>query len=304
MIRWGLIGGSDIAATRMIPALRALGQSRVAVSSSSAERAELFARDEQLLVGHARRLRWTQLIKVLARWRSAADDTTGRDTAQRQRDHRRAFAARTFGGNVEVSASMDPVNGEIWLGELERLEQQLFEADWAEARDRLGAHATSDDLARTTAQRRHDAMVEMAKRSKAHGDKPVTGRPLITVLWGADAMRAALCETETGVQLTPGHVLPLLTDADLERIVFDGASRVLDVGARSRFYQGALRRAIEVRDLHCQHPSGCDVPATHCQIDHITPYEDGGETTQDNGRAYCGCHNRGRQRRHPPPEAA
>ncbi|ACV80394.1 Gfo/Idh/MocA family protein [Nakamurella multipartita] len=43
MIRWGLIGGSDIAATRMIPALRALGQSPVAVSSSSAERAELFA---------------------------------------------------------------------------------------------------------------------------------------------------------------------------------------------------------------------------------------------------------------------
>jgi 1,5-anhydro-D-fructose reductase (1,5-anhydro-D-mannitol-forming) len=43
MTRWGLIGGSDIAATRMIPAMRALGQSPVAVSSSSAERAELFA---------------------------------------------------------------------------------------------------------------------------------------------------------------------------------------------------------------------------------------------------------------------
>lgn len=43
MIRWGLIGGSDIAATRMVPAMRAIGQAPVAVSSSSAERAELFA---------------------------------------------------------------------------------------------------------------------------------------------------------------------------------------------------------------------------------------------------------------------
>ena len=43
MVRWGLIGGSDIAATRMIPAMRAIGQTPVAVSSSSAQRAELFA---------------------------------------------------------------------------------------------------------------------------------------------------------------------------------------------------------------------------------------------------------------------
>lgn len=43
MLRWGLIGGSDIAATRMIPAMRAVGHTPVAVSSSSPERAELFA---------------------------------------------------------------------------------------------------------------------------------------------------------------------------------------------------------------------------------------------------------------------
>ncbi len=43
MLRWGLIGGSDISATRMIPAMRAVDQAPVAVSSSSLERAELFA---------------------------------------------------------------------------------------------------------------------------------------------------------------------------------------------------------------------------------------------------------------------
>jgi len=34
-VRWGLIGGSDIAATRMIPAMRAPGQPTCAVASST-----------------------------------------------------------------------------------------------------------------------------------------------------------------------------------------------------------------------------------------------------------------------------
>jgi 1,5-anhydro-D-fructose reductase (1,5-anhydro-D-mannitol-forming) len=42
-LRWGLIGASDIAATRVIPALRALGDRIVGVLSSSEERARAFA---------------------------------------------------------------------------------------------------------------------------------------------------------------------------------------------------------------------------------------------------------------------
>lgn len=47
--------------------------------------------------------------------------------------------------------------------ELGRLEQQEFAADWAEARSRLGEAATAADLQRTPAQRRHDALVRMAR---------------------------------------------------------------------------------------------------------------------------------------------
>jgi 1,5-anhydro-D-fructose reductase (1,5-anhydro-D-mannitol-forming) len=42
-LRWGLIGASDIASTRMIPAMRRLGHEAVAVLSSSAERGEAYA---------------------------------------------------------------------------------------------------------------------------------------------------------------------------------------------------------------------------------------------------------------------
>jgi 5-methylcytosine-specific restriction endonuclease McrA len=47
-----------------------------------------------------------------------------------------------------------------------------------------------------------------------------------------------------------------------------------------------------VRDRHCQHPAGCDVPVDRCDVDHIVPHARGGETSQFNGRLECTAHNR------------
>jgi 5-methylcytosine-specific restriction endonuclease McrA len=66
---------------------------------------------------------------------------------------------------------------------------------------------------------------------------------------------------------------------------------VVSVSHRRRF-TGALRRAIEVRDRHCAHPSGCEVPAHLCDVDHIVPWSQGGATSQENGRLLCSTHNR------------
>ncbi len=92
-------------------------------------------------------------------------------------------------------------------------------------------------------------------------------------------------------ELTRLERILYLDDADLERIVFDGPDRVLSVSTRRRF-TGALRRAIEVRDRHCQHPSGCDEPAPTCDVDHIEPWPIARRTSQDNGRLQCRPHNR------------
>jgi 1,5-anhydro-D-fructose reductase (1,5-anhydro-D-mannitol-forming) len=50
-LRWGLIGASDIGATRIVPAIRAAGQSVAGVLSSSAERAREYARRHELTFG-------------------------------------------------------------------------------------------------------------------------------------------------------------------------------------------------------------------------------------------------------------
>ena len=62
-----------------------------------------------------------------------------------------------------------------------------------------------------------------------------------------------------------------------------------DVGEHRRFFTGATRRAVQVRDGECFHPY-CDTPAADCDIDHTQPWTAGGLTTQDNGRPACGFH--------------
>ncbi|HEV3364068.1 MAG TPA: HNH endonuclease signature motif containing protein [Acidimicrobiia bacterium] len=76
----------------------------------------------------------------------------------------------------------------------------------------------------------------------------------------------------------------------------------MNAGVRRRLFSGATRRAVEVRDRQC-FGELCDVPAEHCEIDHIH-WAEGGLTTEDNGRPACAYHNRGRHRRSYPPPLA
>ena len=141
----------------------------------------------------------------------------------------------------------------------------------------------------------------MARRSAALPDGARLPVPLFTVLLGHDSLKRT-CELANGTVIAPGALVPWLSEFDLERIVFAGPSRVIDVGRRTRVFRGALRRAIEARDRTCFNET-CDVPAERCQVDHAVPHAAGGETTQDNGRLACKFHNLDRHRRGPPGES-
>src|SRR5262249_47783985 len=97
-----------------------------------------------------------------------------------------------------------------------------------------------------------------------------------------------------GTPVAPGVVAELLgaPDTAIERIVFDGPRRIVEVG-HTRLFRSALRRALEIRDRRCTHPT-CDVPAPRCQADHVTPWSHDGSTTLTNGQLQCAFHNRWR----------
>ena len=52
----------------------------------------------------------------------------------------------------------------------------------------------------------------------------------------------------------------------------------------------ALADFVRCRDLTCRWP-GCDVPATHCDIDHTIPHAAGGPTHAANLKCYCRTHH-------------
>src|ERR1700677_2926506 len=251
---------------------------------------EALARDEELLVGEACTLRPDQFVRVAAYWEQLADPDGVEVEGQAQVDHREVYLAQSLDKMFLGKMTLDPVSGATVAGELNRLEHLLFEVDWAEAKEALGHEPTADQLARTSGQRRADALVEMAARSKiapADGRRPA---PLFTVLVGWETLHGRVLELAGGSVLTPGALLPWLDQAYLERAVFQPGGRV-EVGATTRLFTGATRRAIELRDRECTHPY-CDQRLEDCEVDHIVPYAAGGPTTQENGRLLCGFHNR------------
>ena len=284
-----------------------LDAAELILSLDDPDRHDALVEDQKLLVGHATELPYPDLVPVVRAWKDLHDPDQADKDAGKRDEERSVHASSTIGGQVRLDGWLTPVGGAVWLAEMERLEQKLFEADWAEARDRLGDDATASDLLRTPAQRRHDATVEMAERSAAYtGDSPApNGRVVANVHIDYETFMAELarhqglayeyptdrlCELADGTPLVPSEALNLALGGEVRRIVFGADGHVLDFGRARRLFTKALAEAIGARDRRCQHP-GCLLPAAKCQIDHVHEHQDGGPTSEANGQCLCRFHN-------------
>jgi hypothetical protein len=296
----------------------------VLIAADSDTTHEALLLQERELVAQGTTLSHHQFVQYLGYWLHRADREGAEDQAERRCAQREVYLVQSFEDMWLGQMTLDPISGAIVRGELDRLEQLFFEAEWAEAKERLGREPLVSELTRSPGQRRADALVEMATRSKAahDGRRPA---PLFTVLVDYESLHGRLSQLEDGTVLPPGTLMPWLMQADVERATFKlggqvemGAPSKLaaltpealkkavftpqrrnEVAPTTRLFTGATRRAIEVRDRTCAHPT-CDVPASRCQIDHIQPWSQGGDTTQENGRLLCGRHNRMRNQREQP----
>ena len=278
-----------------------------AIASARRHRTEAsMARDEEMLVAQAASMGFEDFHRALGYWKQLADPEGADAADEDRRAARNVYLESSFTGMWLGQMTLDPVSGSIVAGELNRLEHELFEADCAAARERLGRTPRIDELARDGGQRRADALVEMATRSASAPADGIRPAPLFSVLVGYETLHGRICELEDGTVLAPSALLPWMQAAYFERAIFSLGTRV-DVSVRARLFTGGTRRAIELRDRICTHPY-CYEPAETCEADHIQPYADGGPTTQENGRLLCGFHNRLRnqreQRERPPPVAA
>lgn len=238
---------------------------------------ESFGRDEAMLVGFCATMRHEDASRAIDYWLAHLDPDADEADHQRRRDQRRFGTVATLDQMTHVEGMLDPLTAAMFNGELDRLSMKMLKTDRASGSDR------------TAVQRRADALAMMALRSRQlnGGKRPA---PLLSIVIGRESF-ARMCELANGTRLAPGLLVPLLSEAQIETFIFGGRKRL--VGAsRKRFFTGALRRAIEIRDRRCTHPSGCDIHAEWSDVDHIIAHSRLGPTAFENGRVRCATHNR------------
>ena len=189
-----------------------------------------------------------------------ADPDGAEDRAAAERAAREVHLSPSFDGMFFGGMTFDPVSGEIVSGTMRIIEQELFEADWAEAKERLGREPMIFDLRRNAGQRRADALVEMAIRART---APVGGRrpaPLFTIVAGYETFAGPVCELWNRTVVTPGHGGCVAgTGGDRASGVRRGVPRDRR-GARAGSSEAPCR-AIEVRDRTCSTPRATTHPS-------------------------------------------
>jgi hypothetical protein len=224
------------------------------------------------LVEATRRLRVDDVGRVLQRWRSWAD-ADGAEPAAAGR-----LEAARLGDRVVLSGELDAVDGEIVLGHLDALCEDIYEAEKA------------DGVLSSPAQRRAAALVEMARRSAGATGK-AAATPLITLVVRAEDLAAGRGATTDRGDLVPDPALRrLLCDSSAAAVVLDALGEPVDLGRKVRTASPAQRRALVVRDRGCVFP-GCDRPPGWCQAHHLRPWDSDGPTDLANLALLCARHH-------------
>jgi uncharacterized protein DUF222/HNH endonuclease len=281
------------------------------------------AEAEPVLLETAVRVDPPELRKVITYLRDVADPDGADARIQRQQQRRGLWASPTLEGMVAIDGLLDPEAGETLLTALEPL-----------------ARPSGAEDERSRAQRRADALTELARRALEGGRLPQTGgvRPQLTVtvdlvsllggagmpggagVWvgplPAETVRRLACDGAVTRVLVTRHPHPaqdgdggdLAARLRAARILLPATlggapTQPLEVGRATRVVSPAQRTALAVRDGGCRYP-GCDRPPAWCEAHHLRHWLHGGATDLENLVLLCRAHHRavheGHQRLHPP----
>jgi hypothetical protein len=258
---------------------------RLLAALALGDRAELFARDEAVLVAEAKTATAEAAAQMVRYWRALADDELGRpdQTAEALEANQSLRVSDTFEGTVVADLQLAPIEGAIWRDELDRLTEELWQASTEQERADIGV-----------ARRRAAAQVEMAKRS-AEWRADTTGRvvPLFVGVVGLDVLEGRtgrLCQTDRGGRITPQAVHDWLDGADFAPLITGPGGAVLHFGRTRRVATRKQRQAVTIRDGNCTF-TGCDRPAGYADTHHLVPWDHGGGTDIDNLALLCHRHH-------------
>jgi hypothetical protein len=201
-------------------------------------------------------------------YRHSADPVGYAAEQAEQVENRSLRLSRAEDGWYLLSGVLDSIGGAAVRNALEPLARKSGEHDDRNRERRLA-----------------DALVELAtERSQTQINVTSTLETLLGVTGSAAA------EMDFSLPISSTTVERMACDCSVARILLGSESQVIDVGRSRRVVSGPARKALEVRDRHCQWP-GCDRPAKWSAAHHVVHWIHGGATDLDNLVLLCHRHH-------------
>ena len=296
----------------------AVGQVDVMASAQQHPRAGAqFAEFAGLFLGQAERLEHDDFADAIKHFVVQADQD-GSFSDQKFHEDQRTASVRVDDGAVSVHASGgDPLRSVEMKEIFDRAVAAEAHKDFETRRAEHGDDALAHPMPRSGDQRRFDAIYAIFAASvvaPADGKRPV---PLVNIVidpatslevlakYGLIDLEVAdvakvdptsrRCATSTGVAVHPDVALQAMFAGSVRRVMVDAHDVVINMGRTQRLFTGKARQAAQLLAVRCGF-RGCDIAAEFCDVDHVNPWVDGGETDQANSLPLCGPHDRRKHR--------
>lgn len=232
-------------------------------------------------------------IQVQA-WQGLLDEDGTDDAEERAMRRRGLRLGRERDGLI-------PVNGDLMPEVAAKLARSLDSGMAPETapaflshEERATGEITNDPRSRD--QQRHDVFASLIDTIARSGDTPTLGgsAPTVYVSVRAEDLRrghGAGHIDGSDVPISMRAVKQFACTGGVQQVVFDSLDRVIELGSPQRSFTAQQRKAVTLRDGGCLIP-GCQIPAGWCEIHHVQPAADAGETHTDNGVLLCWFHHR------------
>ena len=248
------------------------GQIEIVVANVTDRRSPLWADHEAAIVPLLEPLDGQATARAMQDWAAKADAILDQDEPPEEAQAE-VTLAKTLDGRGYLKGSFDAEHTELIATGL-----------------RL---ADSGDLDEPSLKRQGQALVDIFRFYLDHQDQKLgkRHRPHLNVVVPEEALK----DEEPGRTLNgtplPGLVVrKLACDANIHRVITNGASSILDYGRSTRTIPPAVYTSLVLRDWGCRFP-GCDRPAEWCEGHHIRHWEDGGPTNLTNLVLLCCKHH-------------
>lgn len=266
----------------------------------------LMISDQHVLLNAATTCDWKGFVVAIGYWLNAADPDGELPKEQLAKSGVRI--KENPDGSIEGTFYFDALRGHAFKTAFDREVQRVMKSE-------AETDSNSETGTRSNYQRGADALINLVTRGHQNTTAgPI--EPLINIVVGAETAAELIarhsgestdpnadwpidpdnidrrCETITGTPIHPDFAMAAMSVGRFQRHIFKPDGRRIARSTKHRSFTRDQKHILIIESRgRCSTP-GCDAPFAWLHADHKHPFSKRGQTSLDNGQAYCEPDNR------------